>query len=56
MNHFRTTSREQPAIAQGLSRFQQKIGDVLAVLSVVSAVQEILFVKFPPEDTGDTGT
>ena len=50
MKHLRTISREQPAIAQGLSDIQNKVADILAIVSVISVLQDI-FGK-GAEDTG----
>ena len=51
MKHLRTISREQPAIAQGLSDIQSKVADILAILSVITILQDVF-----GKGTEDTGT
>ena len=51
MNHFKTISRERPAIAQGLSSIQTKVADILAVLGVFVFIRDQVLGK-GPEPTG----
>ena len=42
MLHIKTISREQPALAQGVSRIQVKVADILSVLDVLVVIQDLI--------------